>query len=269
MLNPSLEAKLKKNSRQDILCQGIPAGEFVPNPADCTRFYLCGENGEAIAAQCPHNMIFNAATRLCDVANNVECRQLTTTQMTTAAPTTTAQLPTPVMPDNSATAEYYCASLYNQQPDANSLVFLSHSSNCQRYYMCFHGNALLQECSAQLHWNAKISKCDIPERAQCELDTWETGANPASPTVAPGANDDDNFQLDGISCPPYGQFIFPHIERCDFFIYCVKGIAILQKCPFYHYFDVELGKCQWRSRALCIKDLNLNYFRQQLNKNFH
>lgn len=229
--------------RQDNPCVGFNVGDFAPNPLDCKLFYWCGENHEAISASCPPNMLFNPVTRLCDMATNVQCQQ-------------TIQPPTTVSSASEVTVNEYCANAYNQQPNSDSLIFLAHPSNCQQYYMCYYGKALLQQCSSYLHWNSRIGKCDLPLNAKCKPDDGSV-ALPIAPTTTPGSS--ATIGDDGIVCPSYGQHIFPHMLRCDLFIYCVKGYVILQRCPFYHYFDVESSSCKTLKKALCIKDLKLEF----------
>ena len=153
------------------------------------------------------------------------------------------------------TVSEYCANAYNQQPNSDSLIFLAHPRNCQQYYMCYYGKALLQQCSSYLHWNSRIGKCDLPLNAKCKPEDGSLTL-PVVPTAMASTN---NIGDEGIVCPAYGQHIFPHMLRCDFFIYCVKGYVILQRCPFYQYFDVESSRCKYLKRALCIKDLKLEF----------
>lgn len=238
--------KYPLKSRQNDLCFNKAVGEFVPNAMDCKKFFMCAENGEAVPASCPAHMYFNAETHICDTSEHVRCQQ------TTLAPINPSAAPETDTPASSSVMEY-CLNAYNQHSNSDSLIFLAHPSNCKQYYMCYYGQALLQECSTDLHWNSRIGKCDLPLNAKCKPEggSLVIPAVPTEPTPSEGNN--------GIVCPAYGQHIFPHMQRCDFFIYCVKGHAILQQCPFYKYFDVESSRCKWRKEALCIKDLNFEY----------
>ncbi|XP_037825398.1 uncharacterized protein LOC119613456 [Lucilia sericata] len=230
---------------QNNVCLNHAMGEFVANPLDCKKFYLCGLNGEAVPASCPPNMLFNPVSKICDTQSNVRCEATTTL----APPPATTQVTTTVSPI--ASVVDYCLNLYTQQPSADALIFVAHPSSCHQYYMCYYGQALLQECSTDLQWNSRIGKCDLPSNAKCHKEDGNMPV-PVAPTESPSIGN-----ANGIVCPVYGQHIFPHMQRCDFFIYCVKGHAILQQCPFYQYFDVESSRCKWRKVALCIKDLKL------------
>lgn len=200
-------------------------------------------------------MLFNPVTKLCDKADNVNCKHQSSIPGEAL-----------IIPDRSFKAEQYCHKLYSVQRNSYALVFLPHPTNCHLYFMCYHGKALLQSCSADLYWNSKLGQCVINSQNECKKQSQsndaDTSISAAAATVASAA---DVYQVDaaildsGVQCPSYQQHIFPHNERCDSFIYCVNGQAILQSCPFYQHFDVDSGRCQWLGKARCVKDLKLKY----------
>jgi len=223
------------------ICANHLVGSFVEHAEDCRLFYLCVENGDAVLASCPSTMLFNAENKICDAPESVRCTNSSSSIVNNP----------PADSDNNfnnmvTDAATYCATL-RPQPESDRIVYIGSSTSCNNYYICYYGQAILQTCSVELHWNAVTAKCDLPERAQCTLDT------PLSPS-APADNSNISNQL--IHCPPYGQHLYPHMRRCEFFIYCVKGYATLQQCPFYYYFDVVTKSCQWSRTAVCVRDLN-------------
>nr|XP_016931975.2 probable chitinase 10 [Drosophila suzukii] len=228
-------------------CTNHLVGEFVEHAEDCHMFYLCVDNGDAVLASCPPTMLFNSESKLCDAAANVKCRN--GTDSVEIPPLESGDDDTNNMVTDAAT---YCATVMQQQ-SSERIVYVGSSSSCGKYYICYYGQAILQECSSQLHWNAMTGKCDVPQRAQCTLGGQEE----------PPANGNSNTQSGGsissdlIHCPAYGQHLYPHMRRCEFFIYCVKGHASLQQCPFYYFFDIATKSCQWSRTALCVRDLNL------------
>lgn len=246
------------SSRQSSYCEGHEFGEFIANPKDCKLFYLCGENGEAVLASCPLNMLFNAQTKLCDNALNVQCETMTTTAQPAAISSTSssAKPPLSTMDNMPPQVENYCFNYYAKQTNDYALVFIAHPHNCQQYYMCYQGQALLHTCSPQLHWNTNSKKCDLPNRANCLRPQLEVESG-EEVEILPSL--DEPIWGNGIKCPPHGEHIFPNIKRCDTFIYCVSGQAVLQACPFYQTFDVDSGRCSWRSKSVCVKDLSGSY----------
>ncbi|EDW18217.1 probable chitinase 10 [Drosophila mojavensis] len=221
------------------LCRNQASGSFVEHPDDCRLFYLCQDNGDAVLASCPLNMFYNKLNKICDTAANAGC-QNKTNQDIVIPPTNNEQNLNSMITD----AAKYCATL-TPQAGNDRIVYVGSSSSCSKYYICYYGQAILQECSEELHWNAVTAKCDLPERAKCTLEVNTLPVRPPS---------DITSEL--LHCPAYGQHLYPHMQRCEFFIYCVKGHATLQQCPFYYFFDVITKSCQWSRTALCVRDLN-------------
>ena len=240
----------KKAARQNNICLNKNSGDLVAHPTECHLFYLC-HGDEPVKASCPNTMMFNSVSKMCDVASKVQCPVTPTDpSVTTASPSFTI----PVQPDfderDRRNAMEYCASL-PPQTQLNRITYIGSTINCQNYFVCYYGQALGQECSSNLHWNAKIGKCDLPANAKCRLDnqSWQGGS------VVNAGGSSSSSEL--INCPVYGEHIFPHMKKCELFIFCVKGHAVLQQCPFYHHFDVVSKSCKWRTKALCVRDLNL------------
>ncbi|KAH8303616.1 hypothetical protein KR018_007150, partial [Drosophila ironensis] len=236
------------------VCLNHLVGEFVEHAEDCHMFYLCVENGDAVLASCPPTMLFNSESRLCDAAGNVRCRNGTDAGTGTVSGSGSSD-GNPIAGGDSdlnnmvTDVDTYCATLAQQQ-QSDRIVYVGSSGSCSKYYICYYGQAIQQECSSQLHWNAMTGKCDVPERAQCTLSGVQTAERPSN-----GAG---SISSDLIHCPTYGQHLYPHMQRCEFFIYCVKGHASLQRCPFYYFFDISTKSCQWSRTALCVRDLNLS-----------
>lgn len=232
------------------MCANELLGSFVPHPEDCRLFYLCMESGDAVLASCPSTMLFNAENKICDAPNNVRCVNGTNSVDAGNNGSDPSTRPGDSDVNEMVTdAASYCAALLAPQAGTNQIVYIGSSSSCNNYYICYYGQALLQSCSAELHWNAVTAKCDLPERAQCTL--FEQNVTPVAPPA-----DSSNISNDLINCPSYGQHLYPHMRRCEFFIYCVKGYATLQQCPFYYYFDVVTKSCQKARSAVCVRDLN-------------
>lgn len=221
------------------MCLNHASGSFVEHPDDCRMFYLCQDNGDAVLASCPSNMYYNKVNKICDTADNVTCKNSTSSEISNAPDTGENEL------NNMVTdAATYCATL-TPQAGTDRIVYIGSSSSCNSYYICYYGQAILQECSVELHWNAVTAKCDLPERAKCTLEENIVPVQPPS-----------DIASELLHCPAYGQHLYPHMQRCEFFIYCVKGHATLQQCPFYYFFDVITKTCQWSRTALCVRDLN-------------
>lgn len=185
-------------------CNGLPDDTFIVNPKGCKYFLSC-KSGVGVGAYCPHGLWFNPKDRICDLPAQVDCHlddpvtTTTTTELptrtwtpslstirpttsiastsssTTATMTTTTQLP--VIEDDQE--EIVCP-----MHDLDVIQFVASKINCRQYYICYHGRAVLQECSEKLHWNAKANKCDRPKDAACNVSYWRSTAI-ASPQFWP------------------------------------------------------------------------------------
>ncbi|KAH8242422.1 hypothetical protein KR032_006293 [Drosophila birchii] len=257
LLKPTNSVTIRQSGGS--FCANHLVGEFVEHLEDCHMFYLCVENGDAVLASCPPTMLFNSESRLCDTAGNVRCRNGTNNGTPSGNGGGDGDGAGDSDPNNMVTdAATYCAATQTQQQQSSDrIVYVGSSSSCSKYYICYYGQAILQECSSQLHWNAMTGKCDIPERAQCTLGAQEEQEEQRPPNGNSNNSQGGAISNDLIHCPAYGQHLYPHMQRCEFFIYCVKGHASLQQCPFYYFFDIATKSCQWSRTALCVRDLNL------------
>ncbi|GAB0098657.1 hypothetical protein DMENIID0001_144260 [Sergentomyia squamirostris] len=209
----------------DDLCIGEQNGTFVPDPEACESFYLCLTGEPPRWAECPDAYWFNPATRLCDLPENVECALHTTLPPTTTT-TTTTTTPTTVW-DPDIEPGIYCPS----QDNPFRIVFLQSFVDCGRYYICYHGRPHRFQCVSGMYFNQFWNQCDYPQNTYCEINP-----NP--------------FPV----CPRSGLTIFPHPDACDSYIYCLNGEPSIQKCPFYHHWDIGSQSCMMRDRARCVSD---------------
>lgn len=46
---------------------------FEPHPKDCSAYYVCRVNGDAVRTNCPDGFLFSKAKQLCDYPENVSC----------------------------------------------------------------------------------------------------------------------------------------------------------------------------------------------------
>lgn len=58
--------------------------------------------------------------------------------------------------------------------DTNSITFVASKTDCNRYYICYHGIPIRQQCIIEMHWNTMTNKCDYPNNAKCEVQIVNT-----------------------------------------------------------------------------------------------
>lgn len=130
------------------ICNGRD-GIFIKNPRGCEYFFYCHE-GLPLEAYCPGTFWFNEDSGICEDRKNVICEQ--------PKP--------PVTPPVDLDEPVRCPAT-----DTNSITFIASGIDCNRYYICYHGNPIRQQCIPDMHWNAAIKKCDYPNDAKCEVET--------------------------------------------------------------------------------------------------
>ncbi|XP_063232762.1 probable chitinase 10 [Bacillus rossius redtenbacheri] len=81
----------------------------------------------------------------------------------------------PEMPDSVSTVAM-------EAPDCSRGVFMSHPSDCGKYFLCQYGQPLEQRCPEGLLWN--MDHCDWPENTVCGTGA-EGGPSPGSTTTEP------------------------------------------------------------------------------------
>ncbi|XP_055905710.1 probable chitinase 10 [Eupeodes corollae] len=263
----------------DPACSGKEPGKFVRDPYSCDKFYYCGPDETAVVVDCPHGMIFNDEKEICDLPTNYLCvpringeedgvstiststrieneessststNSETITNPSTASnaltklPTMKTTTPATRTSTSAPTTAVVGGAIRCPLNDAKMLTFLRHPFECHRYYICYHGVPVAQECISELHWNAKTNRCDFPENSGC-----------INPTVVPFPSTKPSTFTTGmmITCPFRGEQIYAHPVNCNYFIYCINGYATVQQCPFYHHFDVRSRRCLWQTVATCV-----------------
>lgn len=58
--------------------------------------------------------------------------------------------------------------------DTNSITFIASKVDCNRYYICYHGTPVRQQCISEMHWNPTILKCDKPENSKCQVNNFNS-----------------------------------------------------------------------------------------------
>lgn len=225
------------------ICEGVVGDEFLVDPESCDHFYYCEDGNKPVLSMCPSGMLFNPQIHLCDLPEHVTCgsstvaptsteggkQDLTTTKPTTTFATNSNPPSTTSIP--STTPHTNDEDVKCPTGSSNTVQFVRSRRSCQVYFICYQGRAFKQECLPELHWKDSTKKCELPERAKCQLETPEES-----------------------SCPPHGEAFYAHPTDCNQFVYCIDGIKIPQKCSFFFHFDIVRKRCILMTQANCILD---------------
>jgi len=127
-------------------CDDFVDDDRFPHYESCAMYLTCW-GGEIYEMTCLEGDLFDAIRLICDEAQFVTC--LEDVEQTD---------PTPQDPDDG-----FCPS--------NGIVFRE-SQNCNEYYLCVNGEALLRVCHQDLHWNIEAEICDYPQNAGCDVSSF-------------------------------------------------------------------------------------------------
>lgn len=241
-------------------CLGQIDGLSVPDPTDCTRFYLCLQQVPTILQSCSSGSFFDSNQGYCRpndgscqlaicngledgklVAHPEDCRSYYSCSsqngtslvqcdegqyfhsLLSICRVDHGQCRKVSNQDETETAPRLCYGLHG--------VKLPHELYCNLYYACVKGLAIPVECPVQHQFNPVLSICE-----------------PESQAVQPCSNG----QLDGnvsyvYSCGNLqdGTFLANRTDCTRYFI-CAGGVATAQRCAAGTFFDSE--------QLLCLAD---------------
>ncbi|XP_065094775.1 peritrophin-1-like [Ochlerotatus camptorhynchus] len=216
---------VQQNPQEDI-CKGLPDGQFVGDPSDCSRFYMC-DNGFGTGANCPAGMLFDTLQNRCNFEHDVDCGVATEPEETTTVPTTATSEEIETTTNAASDVDEFCRSTDPSVPS-----FYPSSTNCEEYYICVNQKPFRLSCARGQHWNQQKRYCDDPAAVDCLVDV---------PPV--------EFE----KCPTKGHAFFPHPEICEFFLFCDSGELSVQMCPFYYQWDSSHETCVLKHISDCTK----------------
>ncbi|XP_069991229.1 mucin-22-like [Penaeus vannamei] len=140
------------------ICTSV--GVQIPDPTDCTKFYVCieiGQPSEAVHLTCPSGKFFDAEAQRC--LADAECEVVCATDVTTTSPA-------PCTP--------FCSTVGVQIADPN---------DCTRFYVCieqgFPDESVHVSCRPTEHFDPETGRCVEGDEcvSQCgDSSTLSTGA---------------------------------------------------------------------------------------------
>lgn len=149
-------------------CQTLPDGSKIESPFLCNQFFVCENGMLSVEGSCPSNMLFDAETKVCDFAENVDCKgvplppEFETEIPKDTTPNTETEAP------NSTTPSTKCP-----QEDPEEPIFLPVENDCKSYILCFHGKDIVRSCPSNMYWNSESLECG-PSSAHCKVSSDET-----------------------------------------------------------------------------------------------
>ncbi|XP_022221037.2 uncharacterized protein LOC111073154 [Drosophila obscura] len=190
-------------------CVGQPNRTLLSSESACNQFIVCvDEHGEV--DQCPGQMLFNPALRICDFPNEVLCYA-----------------------DQSTTTE----GPFNDCVGQKQGTCFPYRENCQQYYYCFGNNSfIVLPCPVDNWYNPYTGHCgpEVPTEACREVTTSTTPI-----TLPPTTLDQKDLCADqelGVT--------FSLESDCQQYVLCMGGgQSAIAKCPVNAWFDPNTGDC--------------------------
>jgi Chitin binding Peritrophin-A domain len=112
------------------------------------------------------------------------------------------------------------------QCDRRNIHWLPHDTDCNRYFLCHHGNQIERTCAPDLHFNNELGQCMRPSLANCRR-----------------------------KCPEYDDplnpVFLPNDQYCRNFSICYNGEAIERECAGDLVFDIERNWCDFPENVDC------------------
>jgi len=132
-----------------VTCMDDKEGE-LPDPADCSAYYVCVAGGRGGRFQCPAKLWYDPVKHECDYKEKVDCPLFRT-----KPPPPTTPEPTDPVP-----VTFQC-------PSAGK-TFLRDPFDCSVYHYCVDGVDEKLDCPGGFHFNIEDSKCDWPNKEKCQ-----------------------------------------------------------------------------------------------------
>lgn len=140
-------------SQNTEVCVGL-SDQFVIDPLSCDHYYAC-VNGIGTLLECFPGSWFDFNSQWCIDSSFVDCHLLASTTPPPVTPTRD-----PNIPD-----EIFCPATDNPL----SMQFLPSLVDCERYYICYHGQPNPLRCLEGFYWNQAMQMCDYPINANCPV----------------------------------------------------------------------------------------------------
>lgn len=213
-------------SRAAFTCPPDIGPIFVPDPEDCTKFYLC-VFGVATEYKCPDGTHFSPVILDCLPEEEAGCTATTISPPETTTSDQTEPSPESTTLGQTSSPETTTSGQTEPPPfcPPEGSVSIPHPTDCTKFYVCVSGEPILLDCPPGLHFSPTELICLAPEEAGCDLKPTTSVPTSTESTEAP------------VICPPTGSDFIPHPTDCSKYYLCMSGIPFLMECPPGEHFS--------------------------------
>ncbi|XP_039963016.1 peritrophin-48-like [Bactrocera tryoni] len=233
--------------------------DVVQSEEDCHKFYLC-LNGNAEEYSCADNYYFDPKEKRCKIGifSTMEAIDKCTPQSIRRINDNCQAFSRcengEYVIQNCTKEQYFSTKYASCQPIATSAdhkcscllppyAIISNPDDCETYYICSDGKAVLQQCPRGQYYSEQISSC-LPDLS---------GICIALPSMS-----STELAMTEI-CSSFGNNIAdfqPYIKECDKFSLCINGRMFPRRCPKGSYYDKNKRFCRWDVNEICTEQLN-------------
>ncbi|XP_049297564.1 peritrophin-1-like [Anopheles funestus] len=122
-------------------------------------------------------------------------------------------------------------------------VLLPHPTDCDKFLICSHGNAIVSKCPPGLHWHDGRKRCDYPSQAQCQPGSLVTPTPQQAPEPSPNCPEEYD---------PDHMVYIPHETDCTKYYICDPyGVELEQTCPSDLHWNPAVNYCDFPELAQC------------------
>nr|XP_036216594.1 uncharacterized protein LOC118680552 [Bactrocera oleae] len=248
------------NTRKEYnVCKMKSNWNVVESKEDCHKFYLC-INGNAEEYNCADNYYFDPKQKRCKIGECStteaidKCTSQSIRRINDNCQAFSRCLNGKYIIQNCTREQYFSTKYASCQPIATSAdhkcscllpayAIISNPDDCETYYMCTDGRAVLQQCPWGQYYSAQVSSC-LPDLS---------GICKTSPTVSSTDLATDEM------CNSFGNNnagFQPYVKECDKFFLCINGRMFTRRCPKGTYYDKNKRFCRWDVNEICTEQSN-------------
>ncbi|XP_011180038.2 mucin-2 [Zeugodacus cucurbitae] len=163
-------------------CANLKTGTFLPDSADCNRYYVCSY-GQAIPMRCPSTLWFDVKLNVCNYPQNVTCDAnqeclFVSTLWLQNMDNNIKKMTLIILLWLSLSLRITSADIFEECENVPKETFVKSLQSCQMYIYCDDNDSYSAECDEGQYFDGDA--CDDAENVYCPLD--ESGeADPGNP----------------------------------------------------------------------------------------
>lgn len=200
-------------------CPSGKTGFFADFSSGCQKFHICFRTIRKTYS-CPSVLLFNPASKTCDMPNKVDCR-----------------------PRSSHTKSAHPRDLCYSKSRG---YYADHASGCRKYVSCIDGKAVTYQCPSGTLFNVATWTCEAEDSVTCIDNRTVTSLERHAHGIPSRFHFDCNQMEDGF---------YPDLARhCHVFYRCHRGQKFSHYCKQGLLFNPKTGICDFEGNVKCSMD---------------